>query len=270
MATDLYQGWSHRWLGTATLTWTDSSGTFSVSTASTDNFCHLGLTAVNIDSRDGGTVNTGFSSFATWLKTAMDASASTRTFTVTWSSTNLTYTITPNSGTIALTFTSTAGARMRRILGFTANKSAAASQTSDMRPWYVMRAQIDGRTRYDFPTAREGQVRYAVGDDATLYTLAPTRLVQSAKWEHAFEPPEAVHRRLAVADTVAAGASWTWQDWLDHASRYAVPCVIKDASASMVFRTRTPFERGVARRRKPDAEPQQIVSINAESIVGYL
>jgi hypothetical protein len=159
---------------------------------------------------------------------------------------------------------------MRRILGFAANKTGAASQTSDMRPWYVMRAQIDGRSRYDFPTAREGQIKYAMGDDATLYTLRPTRLIQASRWEHAMEPPEAVHRRFAADDTTVGGASWTWQDWMDHASSYAVPCAIKDDTETMVFRTKTPFERGMARRRKPDADPQQIVAISADAIIGYL
>jgi hypothetical protein len=270
MSTDLYQGWDHRWLGNATLDWTDSSGSYSVSTTSADRFCHISLAAVNIDSREAATINTGFSSFAAWLKTAMDGSASARTFTVTWDATDLTYTITPNSGTLALTFIGTAGARMRRILGFTANKTAAASQESDMRPWYVMRAQVDGRSKYDFPTAREGQIKSSTGDDASMYTLAPTRLIHAAKWEHAYEPPEAVHRRHAVSDTTVGGASWTWQDWMDHAARYAVPCAIKDSRETMVFRTRTPFERGMARRRKPEADPQQTVAISADAIIGYL
>lgn len=269
MATDLYQGWDHRWLGTATMTVTDSVGA-SVVSITTGSYCHLSLAAVTPDARGASAIDTGFDDFATALAAAINALA-TDTITVAWSTPSLAYTIAnASTSTLSISFSGAAGDRMRRILGFTANRSAAATYTSNMRPWYVCRAEIDGRSAYTFPTAREGQIRSAFGDDASLYTLSPTTLVQSAKWEHRFEQPSHVHRRKADADTVAGGVSWTWQDWMDHAARYAVPCVVRDSSGSMVFRTSVPFEANSARRRKPDADPQQIVAINAQAIVGYL
>jgi hypothetical protein len=271
MATDLYQGWDHRWLGTATMTLTDSNGPHVVS-ITTGTYCHLSLAVVEVDARDYAAIDTGFDDFATALQTAINAAATPLVYTVTFGATNINYEIESVAlGNFTLTFAAdAAGAAMRRILGFSASTPSTNLHTTDMRPWYVMRAEIDGRAAYTFPTARAGQIRSAIGDDASVYVLPPTRLVQTAKWEHRFEQPAHVHRRFADADTTVSGKSWTWQDWLDHAARYAVPCVIKDATESMVFRTVTPFEPNSARRRKPDVEPQQIVAIDATAIVGYL
>jgi hypothetical protein len=269
MATDLYEAWDHRWLGSATLTLTDSNGA-NVVTISTGKHCHLSLAAVNIDARDAAVLDTGFSAFAAALQTAINA-ACVLNYTVAFSATSLEYEIESDlSGSFTLTFAGAAGATMRRILGFAVSTGSSNLHTSDMRPWYVMRAEIDGRAAYDLPLARAGQVRAAVGDDAAIYTLAPTRLIKSSKWEHRHEQPKHVHREQADADTLAAGRSWTWEDYLDHAARYAVPCVIKDATESLVFRTRVPFESGAARRLRADTEPRQTVVINATAIVGRL
>lgn len=268
MATDLYQGWDHRWLGTATVTVTDAVGSAAVSITS-GKYAHLSLASVDPEDRSGTTIDTGYSDFATALATAINAAMSD-TITVTWSSSALTYTIAnSSSSTLQLAFSGAAGDRMRRILGLTANK-ATDPTTSDMRPWYVMRAEVDGRAKYDQPAAKGGQIRSAMGDDGTLYSLAPTRLIREARWEHEFEAKASIHRRFAVADTLAAGASYTWEDFMDHAARFAVPCVIKDSTESMVFYTSQAFERATFRRRGAQADPQQTVGIRADSIVGYL
>lgn len=269
MATDLHQGFDFRWLGTATIDWVDASGAHAVSFSS-GQYAHLAMTAVDPKDRSGSSITTGFSAFAAALQTAMDA-ATAQTVTVAFNASTLAYTIAVAAGTIALTLTgSTARDKMRRILGFTGNKGAAASQVSDMRPWYVVRATIDGRTSYDQSAVRDDQIVTARAEDGRLYALGPTRLVRQARWEHHFEPKAAVHSRFAVADTLAGGASWTWEDWLNHAARYGVPCVAKDATESMVFYTSKPFGRQSFRRRQRDIDPQQIVTIDAESVIGYL
>ena len=269
MATTLYEGWDHRWLGTATMTLTDSNGANVVS-ITTGTYCHLSLAAVEVDSRSVSTINTGFTAFAAALQTAINA-ACTLDYLVTFSGDSLEYQIESDlGGSFTLAFGAGAGDIMRRILGFTATTGSAVVHSSNARPWYLVRAEIDGRSNYSLPLARTGQIRTAIGDDAAIYSLGPTRLVKTSKWEHAFEQPARVHRYLSVADTVVGGVSWTWEDWMDHAARYSVPCVIVDSVESLVFRTSVPFEGNAARRRKKDAEPQQIVAIDATAIVGRL
>lgn len=273
MATDLYQAWSHRWGGVATLEITDSSGTYSISTSSTvaadRDFCHLSLAAVTPDARDASPIDLGYASFAAWLKVALDA-ASARTYTVAFSPTTLAYTISVDSGTVALTFPATAaGRRMRRILGFTASKTAAASHTSDMRPWYVIRAHVDGRSEWRPPTVAQGQIRVGRTSSGQPYAVAATRLYKTSRWEHRHEPRAAVRIADAVSDTTPGGASWTWEDALDHASRYGVPCVVRDSSGAMVFYTSTPLEEGATAIQGRYLD-HQIVRISADAIVGYL
>lgn len=276
MATDFYQAWSHRWGGIATLEFSINGGatqtvSTSASVAADRDFCHLSLTSVTRDERDASAEDLGYSDFASWLQAKIRALTS-GTETVTFSTSTLLYTITADGGeTIAITFPATAaGTRMRRILGFTANKAAAASQTSDMRPWYVVRATIDGRTNYRPPAVRQGQVKVARADNGRPYVLHSTSLVKSARWEHHFEPKAAMRRHDAVADTLAGGASWTWEDALEHAARYAVPCVVRDDDGSMVFYTSTPLEEGVTRLNTKSYLGQQIVVVSADAIAGYL
>lgn len=273
MATDLYQPWSHRWGGIATLQWTDPSGMYSVSTsasvAADRDFCHLSLAAVKPDERDAAPVDLGFAEFASWLEAKMNA-VSARAFQVQFDPADLIYEISIDSGAFALSFSGAAGARMRRILGFTGGNSPVANRASNMRPWYVNRAVVDGRSNYRPPTVVSGQVRSARADDGQPYSLAPTRLVKSARWEHWFEPAEAIRRADAVSDTTIGGASWTWEDALEHAARYGVPCVVRDSREAMVFYTSTPLEEGATRLVQKSYYGHQIVVVSADAIAGYL
>jgi hypothetical protein len=267
MPTDLYQGWDHRWLGTATIDFTDDSGPHTAS-ITTGRYAHLDFTAVDPKDRRGVTINTGFDDFATALQTAMDA-ATAQTVTVSWSATNGQYTIACTGAVFTLTFTGAPGATMRRIIGMHADRTGATSYVSSMRPWYFVRAAIDGRTAYDQATVKDDQIRASMSADGTLYTLAPTRLITAARWEHHFEAKARVHSRFADADTLNGGVSWTYEDFLNFAARYSVPCAIRDSVETLVFRTQVPFSRSSVRRRTADADPHQIVVVVADSIVGY-
>lgn len=272
MSTVLYQTWNHRVIGTATIGWSDAAGPHSVSISSTTNggrLSHIDLSAVDPEDRSGSTLDLEFHAFATELQSAMDA-ATSETVTVAFSTTTLAYTLTCTGGTFDITFNGDAGARMRRILGFTASQFGAGPHGSNMRPWYLWAAAIDGRARYDQPAMREGDIKRRFADGGQMYSVGPVRPVYQARWAHQFEAKADVHRRFADADTLASGASWTAQDFLDHAARHAAICVIKDSTESMVFYTGGGFDRSAVTRSRPDSDLHQIVSVNAESIIGWL
>jgi hypothetical protein len=268
MATDLYQGWDHRWLGTATLDWTATEGARSVS-FTTGRYCHLGLTAIDPEDRRGTTIDLGFEEFAPALVAAMDA-VTADNHTITWDPALLRYTFVVNGNFPLNSVVATGNAAretMRRLLGITANGSYTAS---DMRPWYVVRAEIDGRSNYDQPAMPDDVIRTRRASDGSIYSIGPTLVPREASWELRFEEKKHVQRRFADADSLAAGASWTYEDFLEHAAKYSVPCVIRDSVESMVFQMDTGFSRGAFARSRPDMDPMQIVKMRAASIRGYL
>lgn len=136
-------------LGSAAMTVTCGSGAavLTLSAATTSRYYHGDAT----NNSDDGTVpqQNGTDCLGVILKAALDALALTETFTVTFAPATGYYTITPDSGTIALSFSGAAGARMRRILGFSGNYGAAASAVSNQQPWYWL--ILPGKTR---PTPR--------------------------------------------------------------------------------------------------------------------
>jgi hypothetical protein len=266
VATDLYQGWDHRWLGTALIDWEDDAGSHTA-TISSGKYCHLSLAAVDPEDRSGSTIDLGFPSFAAALQSAMNAET-TETLTVSFNTTTLTYTIACTGAVFELTLNALA----RRILGFTLTTtySGATSYTSTMRPFYVWRAAIDGMSNYDQPAAIADAVKARRADDGTVYTVAPTRIVREASWEFRHEAEAAVHRRFAVADTTLGGASWTFEDFAEHAARYAVPCVKRDSRESVVFYMPRGFVRGAFDVPGKTLLSRQVVRCRAESVVGYL
>jgi hypothetical protein len=270
MATDLYQGWDHRWLGSAIIDWEDDAGSHQVEiNASSDvtRFCHLSLASVDPMDRSGTTIDLGFVSFAAILQSLMNAET-TETVTVTFSTTTLAYTIACTGAVFELTLNALA----RRILGFTLTTtySGATSYTSTMRPFYVWRAAIDGTSSYDQPVAIADVVKSRRADDGTFYTASPARIVREASWEFRHEAQAAVHRRFAVADTTIGGASWTFEDFAEHAARYAVPCVKRDSQESVVFFMPRGFVRGALDIPGKTLLSRQTVRVRADSVVGYL
>lgn len=268
MSAVLYEGWSHRRLGTATIGWTDASGAHTASITSANNggrMSHLDLSAVTLDTDDGGTVDLEFHAFATELQAAMDAQTA-QTVTVSFSTTTLAYTITVGGGTFStLVWSGSAGTLMRRILGLSASAApSAGSLVSDQTPRFIWSAAVNGRAAYQQPAAIEGQTVSRRAGGGQLYSLGPSRPIREARWEHRFEANEDMHRRFGATD------AWTAEQWIEHASIYAVPCVIADDTESMVFYTGRGWVREAFARSRPDSDLHQTVRVNAESIVGYL
>jgi hypothetical protein len=280
MATVLYEAWDHRWLGTATIDWTDASGAHSVDITSADIgtsgrsglFSHLALTAVDPKDRSGSTLNLGFASFAAILQSKMDA-ATANTITVTFNETNLAYVFTTDAVGFGMTLTgSDARNRMRRILGFSGDVAFnpnAVQISSDARPFYLVRAAVDAKSGFVPPTMIGDEMKTRRAGSA-IYTLGATRPARSSRWEHRHEPKAAVQRRFAVADTLVGGASWTYEDFLEHAAKYGVPCVVKDGTESMVFYAPDGFGESSVQYARPDYDGNETVRIRATSVAGYL
>lgn len=267
MSTTLYQGWNHRTLGTATIGWTDASGAHTASITSATNggrLSHIDLSAVELDADAGGTQDLEFHALATELQSAMDAQTA-QTVTVSFSQVTLAYTITIGGGTFStLVWSGNAGTLMRRLLGLSSSATpSAGSLVSDQTPRFIWRAAVDGRAAYNQPAAIEGQtISRRAGN--ILYSLGPSNVVREARWEHRFEAKTALFRRFASAE------AWTAEQFADHASKYAMPCVIVDSTESMVFYGARGWIRDAFARSRPDSDLNQTFRVQAESIVGFL
>lgn len=273
MSYDLYQSWSHRWVGVATLTFSDGSGgPWPITTPSTLQASHLALDSVATWRRDAPSVDLGYPTFASWLQTELNASPSARTYTVAFVAEALAYVITVNAGSFTMAFAGTTGATMRRVLGFHAGVGWSGSWSSSMRPWYVNRPVVTARSNYRPPVVSDGQIRIARTDGGRPYGLSPASLRRASKWEHWYEPEAAMRREGATADTVAGSASWTWEDAFEHASRYGDPCIAgKGIGAPRdVFYLSSPMTEGSTRLAQKSNLSQQIVSIVADPLVGTI
>lgn len=277
MATFLWQAWSHRWLGTATLDWADDAGAHSVSASGSSVgtsgaaglFSHVALTAIDPKDRSGSTLNLGFPAFAPYLQTTMDA-ATAQTPTCVFDQATGLYTLACNGAVFSLTLTgTTARDIMRRILGFSGNKSGATSYTSDTRPFYSIRTAVDAKTGFRAPSMISEETHWRRASEVA-YSLSSTRPTRSTQWEHRHEAKAAVQRRFAVADTVVGGASWTYEDFLEHAASFAVPCVVKDGTESMVFFAPDGFVESAIAYARPDYDGNETVRIRAATVAGYL
>jgi hypothetical protein len=201
----IYAGWNFSSLGTGTLEWTDSSGTFSVS-FTTSTYAHVDLQSV---------MGTGlYDDFATALQTAMDASASARTFTVTYSTSSMAYTIAPNSGTIVLT--TNTNTVMRNILGYNSLPTgAAASTSSQIRPYYVIDPNIDGQSSVTDDYEPSGFSFDGETDNGYSYGISRETAPTYYDWVQMMEPKEVVFTRAATSSV-----PWTYQHLFAHARNF--------------------------------------------------
>ena len=175
---------------------------------STGTFAHIDLTAT------AAGLDGAYDDFATALKTALDATADTSTYTVSFSTTTGLYTITRDAGgTFTLTFAATDTAiAMRRVLGLSATTaSTAAVITSDVRPYYWIVPALPG----------VGRVSRAYHGDAVAFggitgTGIPYGLAVDgpAKFEDITFMAEA--NTATLDDDLVAAVPFTWEGFFDH------------------------------------------------------
>lgn len=234
--------WDHSIIGAVQIKATLDGAEFE-STIATGNYGHTSIASVD----------SNFTDFATALKTEMDAdNPGSATVTVTWNGTTG-YTLTPSSGTLALNFTTTTvaqGTLMRRILGFDANAdtSAAASQSSTMRPYYMVIPAQAGRTNVTDEYEPEGITRESKADDGSVYQLSKSTSEILTDWDQVAEIETApatfsdqgtqVYKRQADGEGTADDVAWTYQHAFEHHRLGLHPFLCLDGSDSIVYRLR--------------------------------
>jgi hypothetical protein len=143
------------------------------------------------------------------------------TFDVVWSQSTGKYTIV-RSTNFTMTFSTAADLRLMAALGFTGNKSGAATYTSDYVPTYEMASAISGRTSYRPPTEPDDIAEMAVSDGGDDFVV--TRKVDEllTSWVQQMEPYTSCVPR---ARSAASLSTWTWREFFRHArGTYPIWC----------------------------------------------
>lgn len=246
----IYAGFSMTSIGSATIGWTDSSGTYTAD-VSTGTYAHVDLQAI---------MGTGeYDDFATALKTAMDAAASPRTFTVSYSTSSMAYTITPDSGTILLT-TST-NTVMRSILGYNSLPTvAAASTSSQIRPYYVIDTNVDAQSSVSGRYEPSGISVDGEADNGDAFGVSREEAPTYFDWTQMMEP-------IAVVYTSDASASvpWTYEALFKHA-RNVEPIYYESATyplTSAVYKLRADGTSWRPQRVTADSDVQWNIPFRA-------
>lgn len=223
----IYAGFQISSIGTATIGWTDNSGSYTAS-ITTGTFAHVDLQSFM------GTAN--YDDFATTLQVAMDASASPRTFTVSYNTSSMAYTITPNAGTILLT--ASTNAVMANILGYNSLPSGSgASTSSQIVPYYVIDTEVDGQSSVSDDYEPDGIAFDGEMDDGSSTGLSRTEAPTYFDWMQMMEPKASVFTRNA-----ASTAPWTYQDLWQHARNvepiYYAPDTAPSPTTAACFKLR--------------------------------
>lgn len=220
MTTYYLSRWDCYRLGAMSVTVTESvAGAVLIAfTATTENrFYHGDAT----DNTEDGTLpaDGGTRCFGVALQTALNTTGVlANTYTVTFAATTGLYTIARATGsaTFALTFSSlsAAGRRMRQALGFSGDKSAGTTFTSDRAPYFFL-APAGGRTddsgRQRVAAFPAGVVTIASG--GRVYGAAPYSTAYGRSWDQSYQSDAACHNAL---DTTADGDVWTWERFFEH------------------------------------------------------
>lgn len=260
--------WDFATYGTCSFQFTDSGGAHSPASFSSGTYEHGTVGYGSFCTRAG---LTGYNTFGTSLQSAMQAVAGGgRTITVTFAAGK--YTVAIDSGTFSLNFSGSgaAGTLMRKLLGFSGDKTGATSYTSDFYPWFVIKPTVAGLTNYIQPTRQEGVIKGTVTASGQPYRLAPTSIVRNAMWEHRFEPKERVDRdhHNAVASATSTHL-YDWEQLWDDYGQGVQPIGMRidDALGNwelMAFALVQPeYGRSVVKRNQPNDDLRYTILVQA-------
>lgn len=231
----LASAWDFARIGTATMT-VDDDGTAQPVTFTSGVYSHIALS----------TVVSTISLWSSSLKAALDAASNgAGTYTVALNETTRKYTISYSNGNFDLTFTGAAGTVMQNIIGFSGNKTGAASYTSDNAVYYLIGGSIGAKA--DVAEYEPDEiVDVAEADDGTSYGIARSTAPIYYDCLVPFEAEASV--RTAKA---AATAPWTWQRFYAHTRAHEV-FALKDSLVpeTTVHRNRA---EGAAFKPEPSA-----------------
>jgi len=176
-----------------------------------------------------------YASFAVALKAALEAaSPNVWTYTVSFNTSTGKYTISA-TGNTALTFStlSTAGTNMRLALGFSGDKTSAASHTSANASYYFFSSTAGGKAEVSDDYEPADIVTGAYADSGAVYSVAPTSAPLQYDFRIPFETKTKTLSRFA-----ASTVPWTLEhlglhchadqpilvtDDIDNASHYIRP-----------------------------------------------
>ena len=228
--------WDIAVIGALAVKVTDDGAAFEVRLTS-GTYCHTDISTVDAD----------FTDFAAALQSALQAgTAGAGTYAVTWNGTTG-YTIAYTAGNITLSFTTVTtaaeGTLMRQILGYSGNKSGAASHASDVRPYYLIIPAIQGRTEMSDEYETGEMMRESSADDGTTYQISRDSSEIWSDWTQAAETETApssyssagtfIYKRLGTS-----AAPWTYQHAWEHMREAKHPFLVLDGSESAVHQIR--------------------------------
>jgi hypothetical protein len=220
MALTYYAGWDFARIGTGSLNFTDSSGTFSITDFTSGTYANTTMETIT------GTGN--YSYFATALASALDAASSiVGSYVVTYNDTSGFYTIDPPG---ASTFTiNTASTVMRNILGIATSGSVgpSATVTSSRRTYYTIIPAITARSNVTDDYEPDDICADGETDDGSAYGISRATSPLYHDWVQAMEAKSACFKNSATASV-----PWTYQHMFEHC-RNVEPIYVKDSEAGV-------------------------------------
>lgn len=146
--------------------------------------------------------------------------------TVVFDAVTLRYTVSRASA-FAMDFNGAQGAFFRRALGFRLTSySGSSSYTSDMRPWYCIRAVLPSGASDSGIYEPDGRVYGGETEGGLWYGIAPKALAQWREWTVRAESYDGPTDAQWIADPSVAGAplrqevwsrvQWHWRAFFEH------------------------------------------------------
>jgi hypothetical protein len=219
-------------VGSFSMTITGSSGAAFAVNVTSGTYAHETMAPVN-----------AYTGFAAALQTAINAAATAGTYTVSYNSTTQVYTITRDTGT----FTATLNTVARRVLGRDSDWSVGAiSQTSNIRPYYVVLGAMGARSMVKLDHEPDGIVEAQESDSGEVYSVTRTTAPTYDEWTIEYESKAATFSHAA-----AAGVPWTWEHFIKHC-RSEEPFKVVDDLGSSVHKMRAEAARFKPTRVKQD------------------
>lgn len=202
-------------------------------------YCHVSLSSALAGS---------YSPLATAVQTALQTLHGG--FSCTFNATTLTYTIS-NPSNFTLTWTGQQGETLRRALGFAGNLSGSTIYTSTVRPYYVIEAEIEGRSNYTDVYEPADIAEDAVSDGGDAFGVAQDTNELWCDWQQSCETKQATLARAATS-----AIPWTWEHLIKHCRNDQPFAVLGDSdSTGIVYKLRAEgasFSDTVRRRHVSD------------------
>lgn len=201
MSLYIYPSWDFARIGTLTFT-LDDDGVAGDVTFSTGVYAHLDYSTV---------APTVTGAFKAALQSEMDTiSGGAGTYSVTYTAATRKYTIAYSAGNFSLAFSGAAGTIAKNVLGFTGNKSGAATYDSDIAVYYAIAGTEGAQTEvYEYEPGDIADV--AEGDDGSTAMIARSTAPVYYDATIPYEP-----KAIVYTHHVVAANPWTWQMFFPH------------------------------------------------------